>query len=302
VDTVAVTWECDSFDVSGARWHGRKRGPVPKYSLERGGFLVGVRPGVAVLELSVPRRLRGENSVLATPEEVLVAVAEVFDECCLRAPPAGTPVDLESLALTRLDLTLDLQPVPDVPRVLDALARAPRLGRVPVRTFSRGGMMESLVVGPVKRWSVSAYDKTRSEKTKPGTLRTEARFRRKGLQNRWVREAAHIDVLGDLINVDLERLHRAAIERAGLDVTVTDVDVLQEVVFERSGLAPAAAAMVWTILTSPGFFASLGRSAQSRYRPIVANLNVALAATSPGDWRLDFDSGRLLTSASTRLT
>lgn len=225
------------FKVEANRQTGELPPPKPSFSrleLPSGLHLeikrIKGRP-TASIELSAPRRLRGDNCEPASPAEVAVAVASAFDE-------ASEYVDwecgLSDLEVTRLDIARDFQEVTVPAMVLEQLSHVPaarvntavrrtadcagaqtlyrETDRWLVRLYDRGAMYADTLAGQGSgdRWSAKA----RLAQTERGKVRYELQLRARLLKQLGLTRVRDLD---DLL---LQGLSGSYFDRAALGAVV----------------------------------------------------------------------------------
>lgn len=256
------------------------------------------------IEASIPRMLGRHNILLATEDETLHAMAALYEQannCVVWMQP------FEECKLRRVDIALDMEPVPDLKLLLRALHTDPQQRSTTNLTTGPGGAL-TLRRGSAAR-QMTLYDKgveVRSKDSKfarnylgvPRTgpssiLRIEYRMRSAAL------ERIGCDRANDFQKnfVRLADEHRLAFSEMGFGRTVTSFEAYYDILRTDTSMSPALrrGLIGYVVQLIHGDDPGASHNTKDRYNRRLRSLGIAPAAkgsTVQHGLRLDYDLRR----------
>jgi hypothetical protein len=292
IDTVAVKYECRAFNTDRLEKWGH--GYVKKERLAGGGAVLQQSPGVARVEFSAATRLRGRNTELATVAELNAELTLAMRDAERVAPPR-MECDTAELQLVRLDAARDFDIGTEWHDLLiDRLATIARARRHRVYDDFRNGR-RWLRAGP-GAWSLVAYVKSPPRSTR-STLRIEARAGTRFFESRFAsNRGLDMFTIADVTDDRAALLGAALMPHVGWDRTITTLGGLAQRILD-AGLKPQESALLWAMLTLPGYTDQLHPSTRRKYERTVALLGVSPVEVVEDDRpsvRFDWSNGTLI--------
>jgi hypothetical protein len=292
--------------------------PTTSSTVLDGGLDLTVQKGwdgrtLAVMEFSVPRRRRGDNTEPATAAEALETIGDVYAEA---AEHVGWTCDPHELTLRRLDIARDFEPVLYPGELLERLSRVPPTRRAKTITWLTPDCTGvQTLYRKTDRWVARLYERgnqyaERAASRPPDrahwerlALKEASKIRYEVEMRTQVLSQAGLSTVGDLSTDALWRQAAKYFSRARFDSVVGDgaaplvtaATAALSTAGDKSKFLGAVLGQAW--LEHHGVRPTVSAKTADKYRKLASDWGVTGRDLQEGDFprvRLDLDAGRLI--------